>query len=494
MSIIYKSQFAPPIAFWTLDETSGTRYDISGNGYNLNSINNVGYDSGKINNCAIFDGSNYLNTVGSAPGFGNRSLSISFWVKTNSSSDNMLVDAHTGNNPHGGGYGIDMMGDGRLDFLVTHGPPYWFDPAYGNRIQSNSTINDGNWHHLVGTYHNGNMKLYIDGVLDSSHDYNDRRIIGGNGSNHLSIGSNSDGTYGNAQASIDIVGIWQQALDQYQVLALYNNGLGTQDPSVVNVTNNFKLISRQAKPLAFWTLDETSGTRYDLISNLEITETGGTVDSGIGLISNAAQFTNGDQAWLTLPAGICDIGNNGQGQKTYSIWFKINQNNVGYQWIWCQGNSYDYSDVMPCYIEGDGTISSLFQLQGGYGWNWNGGRLGWGTGITPTVGEWHHVVNTFDGNKAKFYYDGELKNTVDYTGYSIITSNTQYTLGHYNAYPDTINNIGGTPFDGEIDAVGIWKHALDQYQILALYNNGLGTQDPSVVNLTNIFKLISRKV
>jgi len=48
-------------AYWSLDETSGTRSDATGHGNNLlDPNNNVTSDTGIINKAAVFDGNNYL--------------------------------------------------------------------------------------------------------------------------------------------------------------------------------------------------------------------------------------------------------------------------------------------------------------------------------------------------------------------------------------------------------------------------------------------------
>jgi hypothetical protein len=219
-------------------------------------------------------------------------------------------------------------------------------------------------------------------------------------------------------------------------------------------------------PIAFWKLDETKGSRYDIISNLEATETGDHLGYSEGIQGNAVNISDGNQAWLTLPAGICDIGSD---QKSFSIWFKLNYNDVGYQWIGpMQGKGDDYSEPIIAYIESDNTITSLFTTTGVGPWT-NQMR----TSIQPTANEWHHVVVTYSGTEAKLYYDGEKVASSSYED-PILFSNGEYTLGHYNPYPNTGNVVPGGVFSGQIDELGIWDRVLSDDEIFLLYNNRSG--------------------
>ena len=47
----------------------------------------------------------------------------------------------------------------------------WHLNIYGEGItQSVKSVNDNIWHHLIGTYDGSILKLYIDGLLDSTDD------------------------------------------------------------------------------------------------------------------------------------------------------------------------------------------------------------------------------------------------------------------------------------------------------------------------------------
>ena len=93
------------------------------------------------------------------------------------------------------------------------------------------------------------------------------------------------------------------------------------------------------------------------------------------------------------------------------------------------------------------------------------------TSIVPTANEWHHVVVTYSGTKAKLYYDGERVASSSYT-LPIAYSGGQYTLGHYNPFSD----FGA--FSGQIDELGIWSRVLTPDEVYNLYYRGVGNSYP----------------
>ena len=79
---------------------------------------------------------------------------------------------------------------------------------------------------------------------------------------------------------------------------------------------------------------------------------------------------------------------------------------------------------------------------------------------------WHHIAGTFDGQYAKLYIDGILKNTVD-----MGTSGNAITYGYPNnstllgAEAGSSSTPDGSYFDGKFDDVRIWDVARTQAEI-----------------------------
>jgi len=225
------------------------------------------------------------------------------------------------------------------------------------------------------------------------------------------------------------------------------------------------------KPLSainvgYWNMNEQSGQRNDITNTRPILEQNGTVTSTSGISGLAAYINNA--AWLTLPQGVCDVGSS---PKTISIWFKLYQTDVGYQWILMQGSNTDYSDCNPFFIEQDGNLVCKFTTNPTPG-TWTN-ILNFTT-TPPAADTWHHAVLTFDGRNANAFFNGKYISTTSYIG-GIVAKNTNYTLGMYKS---GIGNTGDqapqyshTPYPIAIGKIGIWNSVLTPEDIGLLYTS-----------------------
>ncbi len=75
---------------------------------------------------------------------------------------------------------------------------------------------------------------------------------------------------------------------------------------------------------------------------------------------------------------------------------------------------------------------------------------------SPPVGEWHHIAGTYDGIIFKCYIDGELADEWGYVG-KMPQNTASVTIGR--------RSRGGTWFNGMIDEVVIYDHALNEDEI-----------------------------
>ena len=93
------------------------------------------------------------------------------------------------------------------------------DP-YGS-LYGQKSVNDGAWHHVAGVYDGEKMYLYIDGAVDVSQtasgaiDTNDQPVY---------IGENSEKTGRCWNGLIDDVRVYNYALSEGRITALYNEG------------------------------------------------------------------------------------------------------------------------------------------------------------------------------------------------------------------------------------------------------------------------------
>ena len=192
-------------AFYKLDDTS----DSSGNG-NVLTDNGVSFATGKIGNCASSNGT-YLSR---APWNIGTTFSISFWANVASLSNYEFLTIQFG------GMCVYTKSDGALEFG---------DGASWNATTPSETIQPNTWHHCVLVSDGGYGTLYVDGVnkaSDNSHslDLNDT------GDRPFGLPSEGQSGGNNVAKQLDAVGIWNRALSEAEVAALYNSGAGIEFP------------------------------------------------------------------------------------------------------------------------------------------------------------------------------------------------------------------------------------------------------------------------
>lgn len=210
------------VAYWKLDETSGTRADATGNGNSLTDLNSVLYGTGIINNGALFAGSGgqKLQAGGQLVAAGS-DITVAGWMKT----DNKTIVQRLFDD--GGIYGIQfgLSGfntNGNIDVALNGGGgPAWYSsgvlaPADGTLFFMAVTVDSS-----------FNVVLYAGkgGTL-----YNTTFNIGSNNGSWLTgnpaVGSDcrsGDGS-GDMHGLIDEVGVWNRALTSGEITTLYGGG------------------------------------------------------------------------------------------------------------------------------------------------------------------------------------------------------------------------------------------------------------------------------
>ena len=86
---------------------------------------------------------------------------------------------------------------------------------------------------------------------------------------------------------------------------------------------------------------------------------------------------------------------------------------------------------------------------------------------SPPVDEWYHIAGTYDGQIFKCYIDGELADEWAYAG-TMPENTASVTIGK--------RSRGGTFFNGMIDEVAIYNHALTHKEVVSIMD---GLDDPA---------------
>lgn len=203
-------------AYYTLNETSGTRSDSTGR-FNMTVVGTVNSDRGIINNS--YRGSGVEANVGNMSGVlgGASNYTISFWYNRTGTfavnnwifGSNVSTEIALNHNSCGGG-------DDELSLRVSQ-------VCYGTNI--NSTTGRG-WQHIVLIVNVSNrVNVYQNNTLVSNLSMT-TGVRSFKGS--LFLGS-SDGTFGifTTDQRVDEFGIWNRTLNSSDVSQLWNNGVGS---------------------------------------------------------------------------------------------------------------------------------------------------------------------------------------------------------------------------------------------------------------------------
>lgn len=192
--------------------------DGSGNGNTLTNYGSTyGTDrTGALASAGLFNGNPQYQAV-TSPSFTfgeTGTFSVSFWFLKSSPTYGVLLMSGS---PSGGPFvwNFQTSNTGQIQFGTNRQGQAW--------TWAQTIFNTNTWTHVVGTYNQGLMTLFINGVQVTSNVYPHTGAL--QGTHPLYIARGVSGNY--SQASIDDVGIWNRVLTAGEILALYQ-GCGAQ--------------------------------------------------------------------------------------------------------------------------------------------------------------------------------------------------------------------------------------------------------------------------
>lgn len=167
-----------PIAFWRLGESSGTTATDSVGSYPMTYVGSptLGVTGAVPGNTAITTAAGKYAIRNSAVLTGAMPFTLEAWIKTTSPGKNILVVGKTTNKSSG--IATDINGKA-VCFGNGNAQTYY-------SAVSSASVNDGNWHHIVGVIRDTGYEIYVDGSLSGSYavsrgastDYNQAVIAG----------------------------------------------------------------------------------------------------------------------------------------------------------------------------------------------------------------------------------------------------------------------------------------------------------------------------
>ncbi|MCP4438633.1 MAG: T9SS type A sorting domain-containing protein [Aureispira sp.] len=399
------------------------------------------------NNALAFDGTQDCKYMtGGKYNFNQNSndnhLSVSLWFKSNEGLNRQgLVNV---------GEYAGTSGDSRLTIELHHPSGDSIRIIQSDQsnntsvISSNATVSDNQWHHLVYIKQDNINILYLDGqelVYDSKTNRN--------------IDGDKDLVLGGLISSGNNVGYLEGALDEVYI---YNRGLHAPEVNELYTTGAFAYQVDVASNLVF---DVDFDASADDLTNINSLNTNTNTTTATGYDGNTAYSFNGTSSYIQYKdSSLLDLGTS---DFTVSLWlnytdgatrmipFTIGKWNNGLATengkFYIELNTTTGEDITTRYFDDVNAQSSLK------------------TNVTGTLndGNWHHVVVTRTGSYIYMYVDGVLEKRVNQPTRNITNVNHRYLLLGANAAPSA-----STFYNGSIDNVKIFKHALNGLDVEAL--------------------------
>jgi|HubBroStandDraft_6_1064221.scaffolds.fasta_scaffold02829_3 hypothetical protein len=221
--------------WWPFYEGSGTTaHDVSGN-RNTGTISNPQWAPGYFGSGLNFDGATTGVDVQDSPSLEPRNaVSVTAWVKSKGPLGRFeYIIAKGASSCMAASYGLYTGSSGGLEFYVSQDDGF----SFVDSPDAGTSVWDGNWHFVVGTYDGSTVRLYVDGnqVATGS---SESGPIGYNltNGNDLFIGHYDGCTAHDFVGTIDEPTVWSTALTATQVSLAYKvmvglHGWGSRLPS-----------------------------------------------------------------------------------------------------------------------------------------------------------------------------------------------------------------------------------------------------------------------
>ena len=427
VSEILSQHNASLLAYWRMD---GDWSDESGSGHNGSAFDNATFssDSQLGANSGKLDGTDdYVNiptlTVTHLPEF-----SISVWVKPANVNDYQTVVSKEVNSVDRNIW-LTIWNDGRAVMRTTSGGILSCNAAAAGDLR------DGSWHHLVGVFSESECRIYVDSVLKDTD--TGLGVPDGIGTN-FNIGRQDAITTRDYEGNIDELAVWTTGISTEEVSSLYQGQL-----------SNFTELSSSWTPhwgnlVGYWKMD---GNWQDSSGNgFHATPSGGVIfdsDAKVGSMSglfDGASYSSSSS--VSVDPNDLSISGWVKGDAGSSSTFRAilskGPKNTGHFELY----KFNASNLL-CFHAPDLTPNNICSNK------------------ELKDDEWTHIGLSLDGGFYKIYINGELDNSLSYTG--TITSEAE------NLY---IGRIVGRSYDwlGLLDDIALYSKSLSSSDMKIIYN------------------------
>ncbi len=431
------------VGYWAFNEGTSTRViDQSGNG-NSGEVTAPVWTTGKFSTALSFDGTgNQVVTIPHSTSMSpTDAVSVSAWVYITELTNRGILEK-------------TISGAVNRQFLLfTEGNRFQFRVVKTTyyTVASDANVPLNTWVHVVGTYDGATVRMYINGVQQAATQSIAGPIDGGNGV--TVIGSLGSSIY-RMNGKIDEVRLYNRALSQSDVSALYRSGQLTMR----KVT--------QQNLIGYWALNE----RFPSVRVADSSGNGNT-----GIVRNSAN------SWSVgaRGGGIILDGNNDfiEVTNTNALEYTGGDLSIAF-WIKPASDETDGGRIISKPWSGCGDYNYVVEYGSGQGLalSLKGATFAsLGFAGTAPRDRWSHVVTTIDSNKAmKLYLNGVLDNSgthsiTDWTPPGCGDQNTPLAFGTLFPYGEGWAGNTGFSFKGVLDDVRMYSRILSAAEVATMY-------------------------
>ncbi len=458
------------VGYWSMDETADNSCTGGSNdacdaksGYD-GAATGTSVTTGRYGKARSFNGSSDSIDVNDQAALQPASITLEAWVKPDAADSQyhtVVAKQRDDSGPSGSSwtlYGPSNNNKFRLGM---------FDGSSWHDVYSTTTAVASTWYHLAATYDGSTMRIYVNGIEESTTPYvgsisylgtRPVKIGAGETEANFAEGEFFDGTidevriYSSALSAATLLQHWQEAtpLEALSVDGDYNIKMGGNGSQRINMGAP----TINDSPDGLWHLDETNtgvgSTFYDSSGNGNHGIGTSIPTSVVDGFAGKARGFDGTTNYISVAAstGALDIDSN---PVTIEAWIKPDAVSSTYG-IATRGLSGTNGYCLRI-------ASSVLSL-GGQG----GGNMSATT--TLKTGVWYHVAGVTNGASSVLYLNGDS----DGTGtVNVVASTANFLIG-------AIRNSGDTGyqnfFDGIIDEVRVYNVARTAAEIFEDYQAG----------------------
>jgi len=316
---------------------------------------------------------------------------------------------------------------------------WFYNLSPENSPVSTSSVNDDQWHQIIGVRGNGTVKIYVDGLPVESSQIDQGLNNPPPGTPFLVGGYSVEGiplaTY---TGLIDDIQVYNHMLSDEEVQWLYEH------PGQIHCT------PAPTGLVSWWRAEGDAKDFWD--------GNHGTLQNGVtfaaGKVGQAFNF-DGENDYISVP----DYPSLNPSSITVNAWVFSNNSPGTYAPTIVQKNDYR-GYTLELTIDSSQVKFWVKLEKTNPSWtNWVGSP---GGNLTPGI--WTHVAGVYDGMAVSLYMNGQLTGSTPEVA-TIVHSTSELNIGR--------NSYETRPFfKGLIDEVEIFNRALSADEIVAIYNAG----------------------